>query len=135
VVEELRIKSLLWLARARSRRFCPRSAASARPAIATTSVTGRATLVSAQKERGVAMPPNCTVTWISYAGDEGGIVYRVEADIVKTDAVLVSITHLRFDPRPPLTREIIAYQKHRGKRLRLIPGTKPWRSLGGSAVG
>jgi len=25
----------------------------------------------------------------------------------------VSITHLRFDPRLPLAREIIVYQKHR----------------------
>ena len=39
-----------------------------------------------KKERGVAMPPNCSVTWISYAGDEGGIVCRVEADIAKTEA-------------------------------------------------
>jgi hypothetical protein len=71
-----------------------------------------------KKERGVAMPPNCSVTWISYAGDEGGIVCRVEADIAKTEAVFASITHLRFDPRLPLSREIIAYQKHRVKRLR-----------------
>jgi hypothetical protein len=71
-----------------------------------------------KKERGVAMPPNCSVTWISYAGDEGGIVCRVEADIEKTEAVFASITHLRFDPRLPLSREITAYQKHRVKRLR-----------------
>lgn len=71
-----------------------------------------------KKERGVAMPPSCSVTWISYAGDEGGIVCRVEADIAKTKAVFASITHLRFDPRLPLSREIIAYQKHRVKQLR-----------------
>ena len=71
-----------------------------------------------KKERGVAMPPNCSVTWISYAGDEGGIVCRVETDIAKSEAVFASITHLRFDPRLPLSREIIAYQKHRVKRLR-----------------
>jgi hypothetical protein len=29
-----------------------------------------------------------------------------------------SITHLRFDPRLPLAREIAAYQTHRVKRLR-----------------
>ena len=71
-----------------------------------------------KKEHGVAMPPNCTVTWLSYAGDEGGTVCRVEVDIAKTEAVFASITHLRFDPRLPLSREIIAYQKHRVKRLR-----------------
>ena len=71
-----------------------------------------------KKERGVAMPPSCSVTWISYAGDEGGIVCRVEADIAKTEAVFASITHLCFDPCLPLSREIVAYQKHRVKRLR-----------------
>ena len=71
-----------------------------------------------KKERGVVMPPNCSVTWISYVGDEGGIVCRVEADVAKTEAVFAFITHLRFDPRLPLSREIITYQKHRMKRLR-----------------
>ena len=71
-----------------------------------------------KEERGVAMPPNCSVTWISYAGDEGGIMCRVEADAADTAAVVASITHLRFDPRLPLSREITAYQKHRVKRIR-----------------
>jgi hypothetical protein len=31
-----------------------------------------------------------------------------------------SITHLRFDGRSPLTREIVAYQKHRTKRLQRL---------------
>ena len=34
-------------------------------------------------------------------------------------AVFASITHLRFDPRLSFTREIVAYQKHRVKRLRI----------------
>jgi hypothetical protein len=71
-----------------------------------------------QKQRGLSMPANCTVTWISYAGDEGGIVCRVEPESATADAVFASITHLRFDPRLPLTREIVSYQKHRVKRLR-----------------
>jgi hypothetical protein len=55
-----------------------------------------------------------SITWISYAGDEGGIVCRLyEAK----NAAFVSITHLRFDARLPLAREIIAYQKHRVKHL------------------
>lgn len=33
-------------------------------------------------------------------------------------AVFASITHLRFDPRLPLARDITDYQKHRVKRLR-----------------
>jgi hypothetical protein len=61
------------------------------------------------------------VTWISCAGDDGGIVCRLEAAAETAEAVFASITHLRFDPRPPVTREIVAYQKHRVKRLRLPP--------------
>ena len=34
------------------------------------------------------------------------------------EVLLVSITHLTFDRRLPLAREIAAYQKHRVKRLR-----------------
>ncbi len=58
-------------------------------------------------QRGVAMPAACNVTWISYAGDEGGIVCRLEAAAETAEAVFASITHLRFDPRLPLAREIV----------------------------
>jgi hypothetical protein len=64
------------------------------------------------------IPSACSVTWISYAGDEGGIVCRVEFGRETEKAVFASITHLRFDPRLSLTRDIAAYQKHRVKRLR-----------------
>jgi hypothetical protein len=74
-----------------------------------------------RQQRGVTMPANCSVAWISYAGDEGGIVCRLEAAAETAEAVFASITHLRFDPRLSLTREIVAYQKHRVKRLRLQP--------------
>jgi hypothetical protein len=71
-----------------------------------------------QQQRGVAMPASCSVTWISYAGDEGGIMCRLDTGADTANAVFTSITHLRFDPRLPLAREIVAYQKHRVKRLR-----------------
>jgi hypothetical protein len=64
------------------------------------------------------IPSGCFVTWISYAGDEGGIVCRLEFGRETENAVFASITHLRFDPRLPLARDIIDYQKHRVKRLR-----------------
>ena len=70
------------------------------------------------KQRGVALPASCCVTWISYAGDEGGIVCQLEAEADAAEVVFASITHLRFDPRLPLAREIAAYQRHRVKRLR-----------------
>lgn len=71
-----------------------------------------------RQPRGVAMPASCRITWISYAGDEGGIVCRLEARPETAEAVFTSITHLRFDPRLPLAREILTYQKHRVNRLR-----------------
>jgi hypothetical protein len=71
-----------------------------------------------RQQRGVGMPGTCNVTWISYAGDEAGIVCRLEAEGETAEVVFASITHLRFDPRLPLAREITAYQEHRVKRLR-----------------
>jgi hypothetical protein len=35
--------------------------------------------------------------WISYAGDDGGIVCRLKAPAETAEAVFASITHLRFD--------------------------------------
>jgi hypothetical protein len=71
-----------------------------------------------RKQNGTEIPASCSVTWISYAGDEGGIVCRLDTGADSANAVFTSITHLRFDPRLPLAREIAAYQKHRVKRLR-----------------
>jgi hypothetical protein len=64
------------------------------------------------------IPGDCTITGTYYMGDEGGILCKLDlgADVEKQ--AFVSITHLRFDPRRPLSRKIIAYQKHRVKRLR-----------------
>jgi hypothetical protein len=61
----------------------------------------------------------CLVKDIHYGGDEGGIVCGLDvAGNVGKRGLYISITHLRFDPRAPFAREIIAYQKHRAKRLR-----------------
>jgi len=60
------------------------------------------------------------ITAVSYAGDEGGIMCQLEIP-PNENAAHVSITHLRFDPRLPLAREITAYQKHRVKHLRRRP--------------
>ncbi len=65
--------------------------------------------------------PQCAVTWITYMGDEGGIVCKLDLGSGLGKEAFTSITHLRFDPRLPLTREITAYQKHRVKRLRRQP--------------
>src|SRR5262249_7825188 len=39
---------------------------------------------------------------LRYAGDDGGIVCRLEAAAETAEAVFASITHLRFDPRLPV---------------------------------
>jgi hypothetical protein len=62
----------------------------------------------------------CRITRVDCAGDEGGIVCHLARDGGDENGKLVvaSITHLAFDPRLPLAREIAAYQKLRIKRLR-----------------
>ena len=72
------------------------------------------------------LSPQCQITGIHYAGDEGGIVCKLDFGTKDDDPVfLVSITHLTFDRRLPLAREIAAYQKHRIKRLRRSGPTPP----------
>ena len=73
-----------------------------------------------QEKNSITVPAACNVTWVSYAGDEGGIICKLDAD-ADTSAVFTSLTHLRFDPRLPLARDILTYQKHRVKRLRRQP--------------
>jgi hypothetical protein len=67
------------------------------------------------------IPTNCSITWISYAGDEGGIMCRLGFERETETATFASITHLRFDARLPVARDIAAYQKHRVKHLRRHP--------------
>jgi hypothetical protein len=63
--------------------------------------------------------PRCHITEIHYAGDEGGILCKLDfGHEDDREVVLVSITNLIFDRRLPVAREIAAYQKHRIKRLR-----------------
>ncbi len=72
------------------------------------------------------LSPQCQITGIHYAGDEGGIVCKLDFGTEDTDPVFfVSITHLTFDRRLPLAREIAAYQKHRVKRIRRSSSEPP----------
>ena len=62
---------------------------------------------------------DCKVTKVMYAGDEGGVMCQLTFDEEENEeVVLVSITHLAFDRRLPIARDIAAYQKHRIKRIR-----------------
>ena len=66
----------------------------------------------------------CRITGIHYVGDEGGIVCQLDfGHKAGEKAFVVSITHLTFDRRLPLAREIAAYQKHRIKRIRRSSST------------
>ena len=61
------------------------------------------------------------ITRVDYAGDEGGIVCKVELGPESDDrAIFASITHLRFSHAGPIARKIAAYQKHRVKRLKRL---------------
>lgn len=65
------------------------------------------------------LPRTCSVTSVTYAGDEGGVVCRLEfGPEYAGDAVFTSITHLGFDARLPVARDIAVYQKRRIKQLR-----------------
>jgi hypothetical protein len=81
------------------------------------------------KERGLAIHPagKYQVISVDYAGDEGGIVGKLQ--IGPSDApkvLIVSLTHLLFDRRGPVGRQIAEYQKHRVKRLRQQNGPGGW---------
>ena len=68
---------------------------------------------------GLDVPAACELTRVHYAGDEGGVMCKLELGCETGGRVFfASITHLRFEGRSPLAREIAAYQKHRNKRLR-----------------
>ena len=54
---------------------------------------------------------------VFYLGDEGGIACDVPPSRDTKQAIVVSITHLRVDPRHPLAHEIRTYQRERTRRL------------------
>jgi len=67
------------------------------------------------------IPSTCSITWITYGGDEAGIVCRLDFAHEPQTATFASITHLHLDARLPLARDIAVYKKHRVKRLRRQP--------------
>lgn len=65
----------------------------------------------------------CNVTEVRYAGDEGGILCTLDFDDHASKGVyIVSITHVKFERRNPLFRDIERYKKRRIKRLRRLQG-------------
>lgn len=76
----------------------------------------------ARQQRPLAVKPVETVSNVSYAGDDGGIMCHIcPADT--ESAVVVSLTHVRVPRRLPFTDAALAYQKHRLKKLRKQNGS------------
>jgi hypothetical protein len=76
----------------------------------------------AKQTAAVAAP--CKIMSIRYTGDEGGILCQLELSQPIKNAVYASITHLRFDPKQPLTRAITATQGKPSKRARNLKPQK-----------
>jgi hypothetical protein len=65
----------------------------------------------------VANSTHHTVSDVSYAGDEGGIVCHIVPP-EKREALVVSITKVRVARSMPLAGAVAEYQKHRVKKLK-----------------
>jgi hypothetical protein len=61
---------------------------------------------------------NQTVSDLSYAGDEGGIVCHLSRSDETGQALVVSLTHVRVPRTMPLAAAVAGYQKHRVKKLK-----------------
>jgi hypothetical protein len=71
----------------------------------------------ARQQRPNVVEPTETVSDISYAGDEGGIVCHIRP--TGADGMIVaSLTHVRVPRSLPFAAAVIDYQKHRVKKLR-----------------
>ena len=70
----------------------------------------------AEKDDPVNVNPTGIVSDILYMGETGGITCCIEAP--DGSLVLASITHLRVHRSFPFSREVLAYQKHRVKKLK-----------------
>jgi hypothetical protein len=72
-----------------------------------------------KKSPDVRIPSKCNVIDVMYSGDAGGILCSLDLGGPKaTEVHLVSITHLTFYRRVPLSRDIESYQRHRTRKIR-----------------
>jgi hypothetical protein len=65
----------------------------------------------------VAVAAEHTVSDLSYAGDEGGIVCHLAPSDAGA-ALVVSLTHVSVPRSMPLSSAVLRYQKHRVKKLK-----------------
>ncbi|MBV8753767.1 MAG: hypothetical protein JO328_12985 [Hyphomicrobiales bacterium] len=66
----------------------------------------------------VATRTRQTVSDLSYAGDEGGIVCHLSRSDETGQALVVSLTHVHVPRSMPLAGAVAVYQKHRVKKLK-----------------
>ena len=59
-----------------------------------------------------------SVSDLSYAGDEGGIVCHLSPFAETGQALVVSLTHVRVSRSMPLSAAVASYQRHRVKKLK-----------------
>ena len=64
-----------------------------------------------------ANQPRQTVSDLSYLGDEGGIMCHI-APPESDSAIIISLTHVLVPRSMPLATAVLAYQKHRVKKLK-----------------
>ena len=77
----------------------------------------------AKQSPDIPIPGQCHVIDVFYTGDMGGILCCLDIGGPNTKSPhLVSITHLTFNRRVPLAREIEVYQRHRNKKLKQQQG-------------
>lgn len=77
----------------------------------------------ATKTPEIPIPTRCQMIDVLNLGDEGGVACCLDIGGPETTAAhIVSITHLIFDRRSPLFREIDAYQRRRIKKLKQQKG-------------
>ena len=68
-------------------------------------------------ERPVAVKAAETASDISYAGDEGGIICHIKI-AGEANTIYASLTHVRVPRTLPFADDVLAYQKHRVKKLK-----------------
>jgi hypothetical protein len=71
----------------------------------------------ARQQKPVVVKPVQTVSGVSYLGDVGGIACHVQPEDTDS-AIVVSLTHVRVSRVLPFAAEVLAYQKHRVKKLK-----------------
>ena len=77
----------------------------------------------ATKSPEIPIPTRCQMIDVLNLGDDGGVACCLDIGGPETTAAhIVSITHLIFDRRSPLFREIDAYQRRRIKKLKQQQG-------------